>query len=418
MNITLKNGQRCGMTSAPSSKSHAQRLLICAGLGASGVTLDCGDISKDIAAAASCVQTLCADVTELHEGVLRVEPCAKPSKGVKALHCGESGSTLRFLIPVCGALGESVVFKMEGRLSERPLSPLDEVLTEHGMTLERIGTELHCSGKLTGGEFEIAGNVSSQFISGLLFALPLLNTDSTLTVTGKLESSAYIAMTENALRQSGIKFTKNDNVYTIPGRQCYHLSEACTVEGDLSNAAFFLCMGALSDEGVTVQNIPEHTSQGDKRIIDILRLFGADVAVSGDSVTVKKGRLTACTVDAAEIPDLVPVVSTVAAAAEGDTRIINAARVRLKESDRLMTTATLLRSLGASVEELPDGLISHGGKPRHGGTIDSFNDHRIAMSAAVAAGICENDVTVDGAECTEKSYPGFWEDLEKMEING
>ncbi|CCX70814.1 3-phosphoshikimate 1-carboxyvinyltransferase [Firmicutes bacterium CAG:555] len=298
MNITLKNGQRCGMTSAPSSKSHAQRLLICAGLGASGVTLDCGDISKDIAAAASCVQTLCADVTELHEGVLRVEPCAKPSKGVKVLHCGESGSTLRFLIPVCGALGESVVFKMEGRLSERPLSPLDEVLTEHGMTLERIGTELHCSGKLTGGEFEIAGNVSSQFISGLLFALPLLDTDSTLTVTGKLESSAYIAMTENALRQSGIEFAKNDNVYAIPGNQRYRLNEACTVEGDLSNAAFFLCMGALSDKGVTVKNIPEHTSQGDKKIIDILRSFGADVAVNGDSVAVKKGRLTACTVDA------------------------------------------------------------------------------------------------------------------------
>ena len=223
MNITLKNGQRSGVTSAPSSKSHAQRLLICAGLGASGVTLDCGDISKDIAAAASCVQTLCADVTELHEGVLRVEPCAKPSDGVKALHCGESGSTLRFLIPVCGALGESVVFKMEGRLSERPLSPLDEVLHEHGMTLERIGTELHCSGKLTGGEFEIAGNVSSQFISGLLFALPLLDTDSALTVTGKLESSAYIAMTENALRQSGIEFAKNDNVYAIPGNQRYRL---------------------------------------------------------------------------------------------------------------------------------------------------------------------------------------------------
>ena len=269
MNITLKNGQRCGMTSAPSSKSHAQRLLICAGLGASGVTLDCGDISKDIAAAASCVQTLCADVTELHEGVLRVEPCAKPSKVVKALHCGESGSTLRFLIPVCGALGESVVFKMEGRLSERPLSPLDEVLTEHGMTLERIGTELHCSGKLTGGEFEIAGNVSSQFISGLLSALPLLDTDSTLAGTGKLESSSYIAMTENALRQSGIEFAKNDNVYAIPGNQRYRLNEACTVEGDLSNAAFFLCMGALSDKGVTVSVLSELRSGSANRSPEI-----------------------------------------------------------------------------------------------------------------------------------------------------
>ena len=415
MNITLKNGQRCGMTSAPSSKSHAQRLLICAGLGASGVTLDCGDISKDIAAAASCVQTLCADVTELHEGVLRVEPCAKPSKGVKVLHCGESGSTLRFLIPVCGALGESVVFKMEGRLSERPLSPLDEVLTEHGMTLERIGTELHCSGKLTGGEFEIAGNVSSQFISGLLFALPLLNTDSTLAVTGKLESSAYIAMTENALRRSGIEFAKNDNVYAIPGNQRYRLNEACTVEGDLSNAAFFLCMGAFSEEGITVKNIPSDTSQGDRKILDILCSFGADVTVSGNSVTVRKGKLSACTVDASEIPDLVPVVSVVASVAEGDTHIINAARVRLKESDRLMTTAALLNGLGASVEELPDGLIIHGGSRLLGGTVNSFNDHRIAMSAAVASCICTEAVVVTGCECVNKSFPKFWDNFGRLE---
>ena len=222
-------------------------------------------------------------------------------------------------------------------------------------------------------------------------------------------------MTENALRQSGIEFAENDNVYAIPGNQRYCLNEACTVEGDLSNAAFFLCMGALSDKGVTVKNIPEHTSQGDKKIIDILRSFGADVAVNGDSVAVKKGRLTACTVDASEIPDLVPVVSVVAAAAEGDTHIINAARVRLKESDRLMTTATLLCSLGASVEELPDGLIIHGGRPLHGGTIDSFNDHRIAMSAAVAACICTEPVTVTGCECVNKSFPRFWENFSGLE---
>lgn len=415
MNITVTGGQRCGVTSAPSSKSHAQRLLICAGLGEHSVTLDCGDISKDIAAAASCVQTLCAEVVQLGEGVLRVRPQKKPSAGVKTLHCGESGSTLRFLIPVCGALGESVVFKMEGRLSERPLSPLGEVLTAHGMTIERRGTDLHCSGRLTGGEFEIAGNVSSQFISGLLFALPLLDTDSRLTVTGKLESSAYIAMTENALRQSGIEFTKENNVYTVPGGQRYRLNEACTVEGDLSNAAFFLCMGALSDEGVTVKNIPEHTSQGDRKIIDILRRFGANVEINGSSVTIKKEKLTACTVDAAEIPDLVPVVSVVAAAAEGDTHIINAARVRLKESDRLMTTATLLTTLGASVEEKPDGLIIHGGRPLHGGTVDSFNDHRIAMSAAVAACICTEPVTVTGCECVNKSFPRFWEKFNGLE---
>lgn len=415
MDITLTNGTRFGVTSAPGSKSHAQRLLICAALGSSPITLHCGDISKDIAAAASCVQTLCAEVKELKDGVFHVVPTKKPSDGVKLLYCGESGSTLRFLIPVCGALGESVVFKMEGRLSERPLSPLDEVLSAHGMTLERRGTELYCSGKLTGGEYEIAGNVSSQFISGLLFALPLLDEDSTLTVTGKLESTAYVDMTENALRQSGIEFKKDGNVYTVPGRQCYRLNDDCTVEGDLSNAAFFLCMGAFSEEGITVKNIPSDTSQGDRKILDILCSFGADVTVSGNSVTVRKGKLSACTVDASEIPDLVPVVSVVASVAEGDTHIINAARVRLKESDRLMTTAALLNGLGASVEELPDGLIIHGGSRLLGGTVNSFNDHRIAMSAAVASCICTEAVVVTGCECVNKSFPKFWDNFGRLE---
>lgn len=415
MDITLQNGARCGVTSAPSSKSYAQRLLICAALGTDDVTLHCGDISKDIAAAASCVQTLCAEVTELGEGVLRVVPQKKPSDDVKTMHCGESGSTLRFLIPVCGALGEKTVFKMEGRLSERPLSPLDEVLRAHGMVIEKKGTQLHCSGKLTGGDFEIAGNVSSQFISGLLFALPLLERDSTLTVTGKLESTAYIDMTENALRQSGIEFTKSGNVYTIPGRQSYKLGNEVVVEGDLSNAAFFLCMGALSEKGVTVENIPADTNQGDRKILDILRSFGASVTVSGNSVTVKRAALHGCTIDAAEIPDLVPVVSVIATAATGDTCIINAARVRLKESDRLMTTATLLNALGASVEEKPDGLIIHGGKKLRGGTVDSFNDHRIAMSAAVAACICAAPVTVTRCECVNKSFPRFWENFNGLE---
>lgn len=415
MNTTISGGERHGVTAAPSSKSHAQRLLVCAALGTDKVSVHCGDVSEDIAAAASCVQTLCADVEELENGVFSVVPKRKPSDSIKVLHCGESGSTLRFLIPVCGALGENCVFKMEGRLSERPLSPLDGVLAAHGMTLEKKGTELFCGGRLTGGSFEIAGNVSSQFISGLLFALPLLKEDSTLTVTGKPESTAYIDMTENALRQSDIEFVKKYKVYTVQGGQRYRLGGDCAVEGDLSNAAPFLCVGAFSAEGVTVRNIPAETSQGDRKIIDVLRAFGAHVTVTGDSVTVKKANLKACTVDASEIPDLVPVISVVASAAKGDTRIINAARLRLKESDRLTTTASLLNSLGAFVEELPDGLVIHGGRKLHGGTVNTFNDHRIAFSAAVAACICDGNITVAGSECVNKSFPKFWDKFNGLE---
>ena len=413
--IKLLPGQRSGVTAAPSSKSHAHRLLICAGLGTERVTVSCGDISKDIAATTKCLEALCADISEEGRGILCVGPKRRHTAEEKILPCGESGSTLRFLIPVCGALGESVVFRMEGRLADRPLAPLDRLLREHGMSIEKDGSELHCSGKLRGGVFEIPGDISSQYISGLLFALPLLEGDSTIRITGKLESSAYIAMTEDALRQSGIKFRRRENEYTVFGNQHYALTEACAAEGDYSNGAFFLCMGALSEGGITVKNMPPNTLQGDSAVVDVLRRFGADVSVCGSEITVKKGNLTGCEIDASGIPDLVPVLSVVAAAAKGETRIVNAARLRFKESDRLATTSELLNCLGGDVTELSDGLIINGSDHLTGGTVNSHNDHRIAMSAAVAACISTNPVTVLDPECTSKSFPRFWENFEQLE---
>ena len=412
--ITLLPGQRSGITAAPSSKSHAHRLLICAALGGEKVNIDCGDISKDIAATAKCLEALCADISEGADGLMSVEPKRKASEQVKILHCGESGSTLRFLIPVCGALGESVVFNMEGRLSDRPLAPYDELLREHGMSIEKDGSRLFCSGRLRSGVFSIPGDISSQYISGLLFALPLLDGDSIIRITGKLESSAYIAMTESALIASGIDFEHKGNEYRIRGNQRYALS-CGAAEGDYSNGAFFLCMGALSEGGITVKNMPAETLQGDSAVVDILRSFGAQIEVCGSEITIKKGSLTGCEIDASGIPDLVPVLSVVAAAAKGETRIINAARLRLKESDRLKTTAELLSRLGGDVTELTDGLIINGTGTLRGGTVNSYNDHRIAMSAAVAACISTAPVTVEGPECTAKSFPRFWENFEQLE---
>lgn len=413
--IKLLPGQRSGITAAPSSKSHAHRLLICAGLGTEKVKVSCGDISKDIAATAKCLEALCADISEESRGLLCVEPKRKRTAGEKVLACGESGSTLRFLIPVCGALGESVVFRMEGRLADRPLAPLDRLLREHGMSIEKDGSELHCSGKLRSGIFEIPGDISSQYISGLLFALPLLDGDSTIRITGKTESSAYIAMTEDALRQSGIRFERRENEYTVFGSQHYGLKDDCAAEGDYSNGAFFLCMGALSESGITVKNMPTHTLQGDRAVIDILRGFGAEVSICGSEITVKKGNLRGCEIDASGIPDLVPVLSVVAAAANGETRIVNAARLRYKESDRLATTSELLKCLGGDVRELSDGLLVNGSSYLMGGTVNSHNDHRIAMSAAVAACISTGPVTVLEPECTSKSFPRFWENFEQLE---
>lgn len=414
MEITIKCGERCGEVKAPASKSHAHRLMICAALGKTPVTVSCGEISEDIAATANCLNSLCADVSRSSEGVISVIPSRRSSPEPADLRCGESGSTLRFLLPVCGALGRSARFITEGRLSQRPLFPLDELLRANGMEIRFEDRTLCVSGQLRSGEYRIAGNVSSQFISGLLFALPLLDGDSTLSVTGKVESESYISMTESALKQAGIVFSRSGWEYSIPGNQTYALPPDCRVEGDCSNAAFFLCAGALSHEGITVTNVPESTCQGDRKIIELLKRFGACVEENGDTVSVRKGSLKGLLIDASDIPDLVPVLSVVASVARGDTQFIHASRLRLKESNRLQTTAELLNSLGGNAEELEDGLIIHGVSALKGGKVSSCGDHRIAMSAGVASFACSGDIILSGSEAVNKSFPGFWEVLKGL----
>lgn len=414
MDITLAPGERSGSVVIPASKSQAHRLLICAALGDRETVIECGGTSADIEATARCLAALGAGISRDEAGRFHVKPVRSVPEGICELRCGESGSTLRFLLPAAGALGARAVFRMEGRLPERPLSPLDEVLTEHGMTIRQDGANLFCEGSLTPGRYEIGGGVSSQYISGLLMALPRLDGDSRLEVTGKLESAGYVAMTEAALRLARIRFDRTGQSSFIPGGQRCSLPETCRVEGDWSNAAFFLCMGALSHEGVTVYGLDPASPQGDRAVLDILRRFGACVSENGGAVTVKRAPMRGIEIDAAPIPDLIPVLSVVAAAAGGETHIINAGRLRLKESDRLESTARLLRDLGGSVEELESGLIINGGRTLAGGTAETFRDHRIAMSAAVAACICAGSVTVTDSGCVAKSYPRFWDDLGQL----
>ena len=245
-------------------------------------------------------------------------------------------------------------------------------------------------------------------------ALPRLPGESTLAVTGRLESAGYIAMTEDALRLSGIRLQKRERTYTISGGQTARLPAQCHVEGDWSNAAFFLCMGALSPAGVTVTGLASDSSQGDRAVLDVLRRFGADVRETQDAVTVRRCALRGVTIDAAPIPDLIPVLSVVAALADGQTQIVNAARLRLKESDRLESTAAMLRALGAQVKEHDSGLTVTGRKVLTGGTVDPQHDHRIAMAAAAAASGSTAPVTVRDCVCIEKSYPRFWTDLSAL----
>ena len=436
MNKTISHGPKSGIFEVPSSKSQAHRMLITAALSKSAGKLIVNGISKDISATIKCLNAMGADIRITENGSgsseISVRPIIKTidNSGMSAMYkpllCGESGSTLRFLIPIAGALGIDVVFHMEGRLSERPLGALTDALSAHGMSFMQDGKYLYCRGSLTSGTFTIPGNISSQYISGLIMALPLLKGDSVINITGSIESGDYIAMTVAAVESAGIKIKKEENIYHIEGDQCYNVTGTRIVEKDWSSAAFPLCMGAFSEEGVTVPGLNTTSVQGDKEILNILTKFGADVTDEPDkypesvmipdgsenilrSVTVKKGTLTGQVIDASRIPDLVPVISVVAAGASGETRIIHAERLRLKESDRIATTVSMLRSIGADAEETEDGILIRGKARLAGGTVDPYNDHRIAMSAAVAAGICEEDVTVTGAECTDKSFPGFWD---------
>ena len=413
MNKTILPGARTGEVHIPASKSQAHRMLLCAAMGENEVTLRCRGLSKDILATVACLKALGASVDAEGE-VLHLRPVSAPPPGLCLLPCGESGSTLRFLLPLVGALGASAVFEREGRLPERPIEPLGRELCRNGMDIRSDGARLSCSGQLRPGAFSLPGNISSQYISALLMTLPLLEGESTLRIEGALESAAYVAMTEEVLRLGGVRTEKTGYGYRIPGGQRCRFAPELSVEGDYSNAAFFLCAGALSERGIRVTGLDPQSRQGDRAIVPLLEKMGAQVASDGSSVTVKRDALHGITIDASPIPDLIPVLSVVAAAASGETRVIHAQRLRLKESDRLHSTTQMLRALGAEAEELPDGLVIRGGRTLAGGTVDACGDHRIAMSAAVAGGICRGAVTICGSECVQKSYPDFWTDFQQL----
>lgn len=407
MDITITPRMPAGKIDSIASKSQAHRLLICGALSGEALTILCKETSEDIDATARCLSALCAKAERVGAG-FSLTPLSKTDEPC-LLDAGESGSTLRFLLPVVGALGKPAKFLLSGRLGQRPLSPLWEQLCDHGMSLSREGENaILCSGQLTGGAYTLPGDISSQFISGLLFALPLLPEDSVLTLTGKTESARYIAMTEAALRKFGIRFTYSNGTYTIPGNQKpTPPGEDIQVEGDWSNAAFWLVAGALGDR-ITMEGLSKDSLQGDKEILSVLSRFGAWVEETEKTITVKNAPLWGIEIDGAQIPDLVPILAVLATGAEGLTRIYGAQRLRIKESDRLQTVSAMLRALGGDAEETEDGLLIRG-TPLSGGVVDSAGDHRIAMAAAVASTLCKEPVVVKGAEAVNKSYPGFWE---------
>lgn len=418
MNVTVRPAELHGEIKAVASKSFAHRLLILSALSDKSTVIRCPESSEDIEATVRCLTALGAKIARIPEGfsVIPADRTAVP--GGRVLDCGESGSTLRFLLPVACALKADAVFEGRGRLPQRPVGPLLTALAEHGCTLSSgEGLPLRCVGQLTGGTFSVPANISSQFVSGLLLALPLLPEKSLLKLTGDIESKNYIEMTLSAMRIFGAEIGFSPDSMAVEGGGEYRSPGTVEVEGDWSNAAFWLCAGAMGSSGIRCLGLDPDSAQGDKAVLGILKAFGAEVSADKSGVCVKGNELRGTVIDAKDIPDLVPVLAAVASVAKGKTRIINAARLRIKESDRLKAVAETLSALGAVISETGDGLVVTGQGGLKGGAVDSFGDHRIAMTAAVASAVCSGPVTIGHAESVRKSYPGFFTDFGSLNGN-
>ena len=390
MDITIQPRLLQGDLTIIPSKSLAHRYLICAAFADKPTQLLCSQTNRDIEATADCLRALGAGITRTESGYC-ILPCNTPPQKA-TLNCGESGSTLRFLLPVACALGVETTFIMEGRLPHRPLSPLWEELERMGCTLSRpTENTILCQGKLRPGDFLIDGGVSSQFITGLLFAAALLPGESTIHIKGKLESKPYLDMT----RQAMARFGMDTAGLHICGGTPYRSPSRIQVEGDWSNGAFFVAADALGSE-LSMQGLNQDSCQGDRAILELIPQL-------------KDGFPS---ISAADIPDLVPILSICAAHYHGAV-FTDIRRLRLKESDRVASVVAMVEALGGKAEATENTLTIHG-TGLHGGTVDAVNDHRIAMSAAVASTVCTEAVTILGAECVSKSYPRFWEEFRRL----
>ena len=388
MDITITPGKLSGSVHIIPSKSQAHRLLICAAFADKETGLICPETNRDIEATAGCLNALGADIRRTETGYHITPAVTVPETAV--LHCHDSGSTLRFLLPLAGALGVDTVFQLAGRLPSRPLSPLWEEMERMGCSLSRPTADtIRCRGQLLSGTYSIDGGISSQFITGLLLATALLDEESHIRLTGKVESRPYITMTQQAMALFGKPcpdFSVKPGKFRSPGK--------ILVEGDWSNGSFFLAAAALGNP-VNTENLSPDSAQGDRAAAALLPRLKDNITVS-----------------AADIPDLVPILSVVAACNKGAV-FTDIRRLRLKESDRVASVISMLTALGGKAEADADTLTVYG-TGLTGGTVNAMNDHRIAMSAAIAATVCRESVTITGAECVAKSYPKFFEEYRRL----
>ncbi len=413
MNIKITPKKLNGTVKAPPSKSVSHRVIMAAMLASGKSIISNIGFSEDIKATLDAAKALGAKVS-VFEDKVEIEGVDFSNIPQKAdIDCRESGSTLRFFIPITSALGVDTTYKGKGKLPQRPITPYLECFADKDVTFNYQNTmPFSVSGKLTAGEYRISGDVSSQFITGLLYALPILKGDSKIILTSKLESESYVNITLDVLAKFGILVDKTDYGYLVYGNQTYKPLDIA-VEGDFSNSAFLAVMGILSGE-VIIENLDENSSQGDKAFVDILKQMGADIHYKGNNLICRKSNLVATDINAEDIPDLVPILSVAATFAKGKTVISGARRLKIKESDRLAAMEDGISKLGGKIKAFDDGLIIDGAKNLLGGEVDSYNDHRIAMSMAVASINATSDVVITDAMAVTKSYPNFYEEYKSL----
>lgn len=409
---------------APSSKSMGHREIICAGLAAGTSIIDNVSMSKDIEATMRCLKAINVAVDEIPSMIagrkaLQISGTGHPMAAADSVDCGESGSTLRFFLPLGANLNCPLTFTGHGKLVSRPLQAYYDIFDEKFIQYfnDNGNLPVTVNGRLTPGTYKLPGDVSSQFVSGLLFALPLLNGDSVIEITSPLESSAYVDMTINCLAKFGVQVENEGGEhrrYLVKGKQRYQAQDS-KVEGDWSQAAFWTVGGSLGTS-ITCEGVNISSLQGDQAVVRIMERMGAAISQTANSVTVSGGETKATVIDAANCPDIIPVLTVLAAVSEGTTKIINAGRLRIKECDRLAAMTSELNKMGASITEEPEGLTIVG-KPeglKGGVKVDAWNDHRVAMSLAIAVQKCAEPIILSGAESVAKSYPTFWEDYKSV----
>ncbi|MEL5864864.1 3-phosphoshikimate 1-carboxyvinyltransferase, partial [Clostridium cochlearium] len=408
-----------GSINIPPSKSLAHRAIIAAGLAGGESIIDNIVYSKDILATIYGMKNFGVSINEIEKNnnkLLNIKGVNKIQIQNNVIDCIESGSTLRFLIPIALLQNErEVTFIGSGKLPQRPLDEYYNIFNKKNIFYqnEKGNLPLRVKGKLKPGEFYLKGDISSQFITGLMFVLPLLCGDSKIIITSKLESKAYVDLTMDILNKFGVKIENNNyKEFYIKGNQSY-VPRNYNVEGDFSQGAFWLVAGAIGEE-MSCKNLNINSLQGDKEIINIIKYMGGIININNDCIKVISSKLKGITIDASEIPDLVPILAVAGTVSSGVTKIINAKRVRIKECDRLHAIACELNKIGGEVEELEDSLIIKGNKKLKGGIVDSWNDHRIAMAMAVASTVCEESLIINNSKAVEKSYPNFWEEFRNV----